>query len=163
RVWGVPITVFYCEGCQEALTDRKILDRVVALFREHSADIWYDKSAAELAGPDAKCEKCGGSAFRKEARLVGVWVGYGWNHPAVLTPSNQVPWPSNIYLEGGDQYRGWFHSSLLVGMALKGASPYRACAGAGWTLDEQGHAMHKSKGNAIEPDEIIKQGGAELI
>ena len=163
RVWGVPITVFYCEGCNEAITDRKILDRVVALFREHTADVWYAKTAAELMGPGVACPKCGGTSFRKENDILDVWFDSGSSHLAVLTPKNGLPWPSDIYLEGGDQYRGWFHSSLLIGVGLKGASPYRACAGAGWTLDEKGHAMHKSKGNAIEPEDFNKKYGAELL
>ncbi len=163
RFWGVPITVFYCEGCQEPFTDREVLDRIVAMFREHAADVWYEKSAAELIGTGAKCGKCGGGSFRKENDILDVWFESGCSHLETLTPENHLPWPSDMYMEGGDQYRGWFHSSLLVGVGLKGASPYRECATHGWTLDEQGHAMHKSKGNSIEPEEIIKQGGADLL
>jgi len=164
RIWGVPITVFYCEGCQEPFTNRKVLDRVVALFREHTADVWYEKSAAELMGIDVKCEKCGGLEFRKERDILDVWFDSGSSHLAVLTRENKLPWPSNMYMEGGDQYRGWFQSSLLIGVASDhGDAPYRECATHGWTLDEHGHAMHKSKGNAIEPEEIYKQGGAELL
>jgi isoleucyl-tRNA synthetase len=163
RVWGVPITVFYCEGCQEPFTNRKVLDHVVALFREHTSDVWYEKSAAELMGLDVKCEKCGGLEFRKERDILDVWFDSGSSHLAVLTRENKLPWPANMYIEGGDQFRGWFHSSLLIGVGLKGAAPYRECATTGWTLDEHGHAMHKSKGNSIEPDEIIKQGGADLL
>jgi isoleucyl-tRNA synthetase len=163
RVWGVPITVFYCEGCQEPFINRKVLDRVVAMFKEHTADIWYEKSAAELMGLDTKCEKCGGVEFRKERDILDVWFDSGSSHLAVLTPANKLPWPSSMYMEGGDQYRGWFHSSLLIGVGLRGEAPYKECATHGWTLDEHGHAMHKSKGNSIEPDEIIKQGGADLL
>ncbi len=163
RVWGVPIIVFYCEGCQEALTDRKILDRVVALFAEHSADIWYDRTAAELAGPDAVCPKCGGREFRKEKDILDVWFDSGSSHLAVLTPANDLPWPSNMYLEGADQYRGWFHSSLLVGVALRGEAPYKECATNGWTLDEQGRAMSKSLGIGIHPDQIIPKYGADVL
>jgi isoleucyl-tRNA synthetase len=167
RIWGVPITVFYCEGCQEPFTNRKVLDRVVELFKQHTADIWYEKSAAELMGlpghDAAKCEKCGGVEFRKERDILDVWFDSGSSHLAVLTPANGLSWPSNMYLEGGDQYRGWFHSSLLIGVGLKGDAPYRECLTHGWTLDEHGHAMHKSKGNSIEPEEIIKLGGAELL
>jgi isoleucyl-tRNA synthetase len=120
-------------------------------------------SAEELAGPDAKCSKCGAGAFRKENDILDVWFDSGCSHLAALTPGNDLPWPSDMYLEGGDQYRGWFHSSLLVGVALKGASPYRACAANGWVVDGEGRAMHKSKGNAIEPEDFIKQHGAELL
>src|SRR6202049_2839868 len=163
RVWGVPIVVFYCENCQEPLTDRKILDHVVNLFAEYSADIWYERSAAELIGPGVKCSRCGGAEFRKETDILDVWLDSGVSHLAVLTPENGIPWPSNLYLEGGDQYRGWFHSSLLVGVALRGEAPYRECATNGWTLDEQGRAMSKSLGIGVEPEEVIKKYGADVL
>jgi isoleucyl-tRNA synthetase len=163
RVWGVPIIAFYCDNCQEPMTERKVLDRVVALFREHTADAWYERSAAELVGPDVACARCGGREFRKESDILDVWFDSGSSHLAVLTPENGLPWPSNMYLEGGDQYRGWFHSSLLVGVALKGAAPYRECATNGWTLDEQGRAMSKSLGIGVEPEEVIKKYGADVL
>jgi isoleucyl-tRNA synthetase len=163
RVWGVPIIAFYCENCQEPMTERKVLDRVVDLFREHTADVWYERSAADLVGADVKCARCGGREFRKESDILDVWFDSGASHLAVLTPENGLPWPSNMYLEGGDQYRGWFHSSLLVGVALKGAAPYRECATNGWTLDEQGRAMSKSKGIGVEPEEVIKKYGADVL
>jgi isoleucyl-tRNA synthetase len=163
RVWGVPITVFYCEACSEPLTDRKILNRVVDLFRIFTADVWYSKSAAELIGEDVQCSKCNCASFRKETDILDVWFDSGASHLAVLTPENNLPWPSDMYLEGGDQYRGWFQSSLLIAVALKGSSPYRTSATAGWTLDGDGHAMHKSKGNAVEPEIFIKQHGADLL
>ena len=163
RVWGVPIVVFYCENCQEPLTDRKILDHVVKLFAEYSADVWYQRSAAELIGPGVKCARCGKTEFRKESDILDVWLDSGVSHLAVLRPENGMEWPSNLYLEGGDQYRGWFHSSLLVGVALKGEAPYRECATNGWTLDEQGRAMSKSLGIGIEPEEVIKKYGADVL
>lgn len=163
RVWGVPITVFYCEGCNEPLTDRKYLDRVVQLFHEHTADAWYERSAAELLGPEAGCPKCGGKEFRKENDILDVWFDSGSSHLAVLTKANSLPWPSDLYVEGGDQYRGWFHSSLLVGVGLHGGAPYRNCATHGWTLDADGRAMSKSLGNIIEPEKIVKQYGAEVL
>ncbi|MBZ5606092.1 MAG: isoleucine--tRNA ligase [Acidobacteriia bacterium] len=163
RVWGVPILVFYCESCNEPMTDRKILDRIVEEFRVHTADVWWAKSAAELVGPETACSKCGGKSFRKENDILDVWFDSGSSHLATLTAANNLDWPSDMYMEGGDQYRGWFHSSLLIGVGLMGDAPYRECATHGWTLDDKGHAMHKSKGNAIEPDEIIKKGGADLL
>ncbi len=163
RVWGVPITVFYCEGCQEPLTDRKVLDRVVKLFAEHTADVWYARSAADLVGHGVSCARCGGKEFRKETDILDVWFDSGSSHLAVLTPENGLQWPSDMYIEGGDQYRGWFHSSLLVGVGLKGAAPYRECATNGWTLDEQGRAMSKSQGIGIHPDEIIPKFGADVL
>jgi isoleucyl-tRNA synthetase len=163
RVWGVPIIVFYCEECSEPFTEKSVQEHVVALFREHTADVWYSKTAAELMGPGHKCAKCGGSSFRKETDILDVWFDSGSSHLAVLTPENELPWPSDMYLEGGDQYRGWFHSSLLVGVALKGEAPYRGCATHGWTLDADGRAMSKSAGNGIEPEEIVKKYGADIL
>ncbi len=163
RVWGVPIIVFYCEGCQEPLTDPGVLRTVVSQFHEHTADVWYSKSVAELIGTGHKCAKCGGAEFRKETDILDVWFDSGSSHLAVLTPENQLPWPSNLYLEGGDQYRGWFQSSLLIGVGLHGEAPYRESITHGWTLDEQGKAMSKSLGNSIEPEEIIKKYGADVL
>ncbi|MBI5283251.1 MAG: isoleucine--tRNA ligase [Candidatus Solibacter usitatus] len=163
RAWGVPITVFYCEACGETLSDRKYLDPVVNLFREHTADVWYDRTAAQLLPPDVKCVKCGAAEFRKENDILDVWFDSGSSHLAVLTAENDLPWPSDMYLEGGDQYRGWFHSSLLVGVGLRGQAPYRECATNGWALDGDGKAMSKSLGNVIEPEEIIKRYGADVL
>ncbi len=163
RVWGVPIIVFYCDKCREPLTDRKILDGIVALFREHSADVWYERSAAELLPAGAKCARCGATEFSKESDILDVWFDSGSSHLAVLNERFGLTWPADVYLEGGDQYRGWFHSSLLVGTGLKGGSPYRECALNGWVLDGEGKAMHKSLGNSIEPEEVIKHHGAEIL
>jgi isoleucyl-tRNA synthetase len=162
RTWGVPITVFYCDACNETLTDRKVLDRVVELFRKHTADAWYSMTAEELIGTGTVCVKCGGSTFRKENDILDVWFDSGVSHLAVLTKANDLTWPADMYLEGGDQYRGWFHSSLLIAVALKGAAPYRATATNGWTLDGEGHAMSKSRGSeAVE--KITNKYGADLL
>ncbi|MBV8550055.1 MAG: isoleucine--tRNA ligase [Acidobacteriaceae bacterium] len=163
RVWGVPITVFYCESCSEPFTDKGVLENVIAKFRQHTADVWYSETAAELMGPGCVCAKCGGTSFRKETDILDVWFDSGSSHLAVLTSANGLPWPSDMYLEGGDQYRGWFHSSLLIGVGLKNQSPYRECATHGWTLDAEGRAMSKSLGNTIEPEEIVKRKGADLL
>ena len=163
RVWGVPIIVFYCDKCREPLTDRKILEGIVALFREHSADVWYERSAAELLPAGTKCGKCGAADFSKESDILDVWFDSGSSHLAVLNQRFGLTWPADMYLEGGDQYRGWFHSSLLVGTGIKGGSPYRECALNGWVLDGEGKAMHKSLGNSIEPEEVIKHHGAEIL
>jgi isoleucyl-tRNA synthetase len=163
RVWGVPIIAFYCDNCQEPLRNRTVHDRVVELFREHTADVWYDRSAAELIGSGVSCARCGKGDFRKESDILDVWFDSGSSHLAVLTPENGLPWPSNMYLEGGDQYRGWFHSSLLVGVALKGAAPYRECATNGWTLDDKGRAMSKSLGIGVEPEQVISKHGADVL
>ena len=163
RVWGVPIIAFYCEDCNEAITDVPALRRVVKLFAQHTADVWYDKSAAELAGPGVKCPKCGSANLRKETDILDVWFDSGSSHLAVLDGHNHLRWPSDLYLEGGDQYRGWFHSSLLIGVMLRGEAPYHACATHGWALDQYGRAMSKSLGNTIEPQEIIKKYGADVL
>jgi isoleucyl-tRNA synthetase len=163
RVWGVPITVFYCEACREPVTDAGILRGVVKLFAEQTADVWYERSAAELLPAGYECAKCGGAEFAKETDILDVWFDSGSSHLAVLNHRFDLPWPADVYLEGGDQYRGWFHSSLLVGVGLKGGSPYRSCVLNGWVLDGEGKAMHKSLGNSIEPEEIIKDYGADLL
>jgi isoleucyl-tRNA synthetase len=161
--WGVPIIVFYCDQCREPLTDRKILDGIVALFRQHSADIWYQRTAAELLPAGTRCAKCGGGEFSKEYDVLDVWFDSGSSHLAVLNERFGLTWPADVYMEGGDQYRGWFHSSLLVGTGLKGGAPYRMCVLNGWVLDGEGRAMHKSLGNVIEPDQIIRRHGAEIL
>lgn len=163
RVWGVPIIVFYCDGCGEPFTEKSVLERVVARFREKTADVWYSETVAELMGEGWVCQKCGGREFRRENDILDVWFDSGSSHLAVLTDRNGLPWPSDMYIEGGDQYRGWFHSSLLIGVGLRGGAPYRECATHGWTLDAEGRAMSKSLGNTIEPEKIVKQYGADLL
>jgi len=163
RTWGVPIIVFYCDQCREPLTDRKILDGIVELFRQHSADVWYQRTAAELLPAGTRCAKCGGAEFSKEKDILDVWFDSGSSHLAVLNERFGLTWPADVYMEGGDQYRGWFHSSLLVGTGLKGGAPYRMCVLNGWVLDGEGRAMHKSLGNVIEPDQIIRRHGAEVL
>ncbi len=163
RVWGVPIVVFYCDQCREPLTDRHVLDGVVKLFAEFTADIWYERTAAELIPEDTSCHKCGGTEFSKEKDILDVWFDSGSSHLAVLREDNGLRWPADLYIEGGDQYRGWFHSSLLVGVGLRGEAPYRECATNGWALDGDGRPLSKSIGNGVAPEEIIKQYGAELV
>ncbi len=163
RVWGVPIVVFYCEQCRHPLTDRTILDSVVKLFAEHSADIWFEKTAAELVPAGTLCSKCGASSFTKENDILDVWFDSGSSHLATLNERYGLPWPADMYMEGGDQYRGWFQSSLLIGVALKGTAPYRVTATHGWTLDADGRPLSKSIGNGVAPEEIIRDYGAELI
>jgi isoleucyl-tRNA synthetase len=163
RVWGVPIVVFYCSACREPLTDKAILDSVVDLFETHSADIWFEKTAAELIPAGTVCKKCSGSEFSKENDILDVWFDSGSSHLATLRPENGLRWPADLYMEGGDQFRGWFQSSFLIGIALRDASPFRACATTGWTLDGDGRPLSKSLGNGTAPEEIIKEYGAELI
>jgi isoleucyl-tRNA synthetase len=163
RVWGVPITVFYCAKCRKPVTDRSILDGVVKLFAERTADAWYEMSAADLMGPGVRCSECGGEEFEKESDILDVWFDSGSSHLAVVNEGEGLHWPAELYIEGGDQYRGWFHSSLLVGVGLRGAAPYTNCATHGWTLDAEGRAMSKSIGNTVEPMDVVKKHGAELL
>jgi isoleucyl-tRNA synthetase len=163
RVWGVPIVVFYCGNCREPLTDRKILDAVVDLFAQRSADVWFERSAADLVPAGTVCSKCGSTEFTKENDILDVWFDSGSSHLAVLTEENGLHWPADLYMEGGDQYRGWFQSSLLIGVGLRGQAPYRATATHGWTLDGDGRPLSKSIGNGVAPEEIIEEYGAELV
>ena len=163
RIWGVPIAVFQCEGCNEFLNDKATNRAVVELFAREGADAWYKRPADEILPPKAKCAKCGATKFRKEMDIIDVWFESGSSHAAVLGHEPSLPWPADLYLEGGDQYRGWFHSSLLCAVGAKGGAPYRSVATNGWTLDPQGRAMHKSLGNAVDPVEITDKLGAEIV
>jgi isoleucyl-tRNA synthetase len=163
RVWGVPIAVFFCEGCGKLLDSKESHNAVVELFAREGADSWYMKDAASILPPGTRCAGCSGTTFRKETDIIDVWFESGSSHAAVLGHEPGLPWPADLYLEGGDQYRGWFHSSLLVAVGTRGHSPYRAVATNGWTLDPQGRATSKSLGNGIDPVEIAKKLGGEII
>jgi isoleucyl-tRNA synthetase len=159
RFWGVPIIVFYCEGCGKRLEDYAALRNVVKWFEKEGADAWYKHSPQELLPAGTKCA-CGASSWRKEDDILDVWFDSGSSHLAVLKGPE---WPADVYLEGPDQYRGWFHSSLLVATGVRDASPYRQIVTHGWTLDEQGRPMSKSLGNTLYPNEICERWGADLL
>ncbi|HVW86857.1 MAG TPA: isoleucine--tRNA ligase [Bryobacteraceae bacterium] len=163
RVWGVPIVVFYCDQCRHPLTDRKILDSVVNLFAEHSADVWFERAAMDLIPAGTACAKCGSATFTKENDILDVWFDSGSSHLATLNDDYGLRWPADLYMEGGDQYRGWFQSSLLIGVGLRDSAPYRETATHGWTLDADGRPLSKSIGNGVAPEEIIRDYGSELI
>jgi len=163
RVWGVPITVFHCEGCQKPVLDPAWVRPAVELFRQEGADAWYSHPVEDLLPASAKCPACGSVHFRKELDILDVWFDSGASHFAVLGRRPDLPWPSDVYLEAGDQYRGWFHSSLLVAMATHGQAPYRTVLTHGWVLDAERRAMSKSLGNVIDPNEVIKTHGAEIL
>jgi isoleucyl-tRNA synthetase len=163
RVWGVPIPAFYCAGCEEALSDSAIVNHVADIFARDSADAWYERPASELLPEGYKCSRCGGTEWTKETDILDVWFDSGVSSIAVLEHRENLHWPADVYLEGGDQYRGWFNSSLMVGLATHDAAPYKAVLTHGWMLDGQGKAMHKSAGNAIAPDEVMKDSGAEIL
>ena len=162
RVWGVPIAVLFCNPCNQPLNDTAVQRAVVELVRTQGADAWYRTAVEQLAG-SAKCAKCGGRDFRKEMDIIDVWFESGSSHAAVLGHDPKLPWPADMYIEGGDQHRGWFQSSLLCAVGTRGAAPYRMTATCGWTLDPQGRAMHKSLGNAVDPTEIIERLGGEIV
>ncbi len=163
RVWGVPITVVSCEGCGERLTDTKILRQAIERFKTEGADAWYKYSAEELLPAGIKCAKCGHEKFRKEMDILDVWFDSGSSHLAVLREEGENRWPADLYLEGNDQYRGWFHSSLLIAVGAKGAAPYRGVVTHGWVLDGNGAPMSKSLGNVIAPREIWEKYGADIL
>ena len=160
RFWGVPIISLTCEACGKRLDDFSALRNVIRWFEKEGADAWYSHPAEELLPPGTKCP-CGGVKWRKENDILDVWFDSGSSHLAVLTGPGE--WPADVYLEGPDQYRGWFHSSLLVGVGVRDKSPYRGVVTHGWTLDEQGRPMSKSLGNVIEPAEICEKWGADLL
>jgi isoleucyl-tRNA synthetase len=159
RFWGVPIIVFYCDACGKRLEDFKALRNVVKWFEKEGADAWYKHTPEELLPAGTKCS-CGGSKWRKENDILDVWFDSGSSHLSVLKGPE---WPADIYLEGPDQYRGWFHSSLLVATGVRDAAPYRGVVTHGWTLDEQGRPMSKSLGNTLYPIEICERWGADLL
>ena len=163
RVWGVPLTVFYCRDCNKPILDANLAQHALELFRKEGADAWYAHPEAELLPPGAHCPDCGGKNLRRETDILDVWFDSGSSHYAVLGHRPDLPWPSDIYLEAGDQYRGWFHSSLLVALGTNGRAPYRQVLTHGWVLDAQGRAMSKSIGNVIDPQEVIKTHGAEVL
>ncbi|HEV8589419.1 MAG TPA: class I tRNA ligase family protein, partial [Pyrinomonadaceae bacterium] len=163
RVWGVPIPAFYCAKCQHVVADANVIRHVADIFEKESADAWYKREASELLPENFACEKCGATEFTKETDILDVWFDSGSSSIAVLENRESLRWPADVYIEGGDQFRGWFNSSLMVGLAVHDRAPYDAVLCHGWTLDAQGKAMHKSLGNAVSPDEVIPKLGAEIL
>jgi isoleucyl-tRNA synthetase len=162
RSWGVPIPAFKCRACGAPLADARVARHVAAVFAAEGSNAWFLRDAAALAPPGASCPACGGAKFDKEFNILDVWFESGASHN-VLERESGLSWPSDVYIEGHDQHRGWFNSSLLVGVGAKGASPFRACITHGHVLDDQGRAMSKSLGNVIVPGEVIKRSGAEIV
>ncbi|HEV8137414.1 MAG TPA: isoleucine--tRNA ligase [Pyrinomonadaceae bacterium] len=163
RVWGVSIPVFYCAKCNEAVADPAVINHVADIFEKESGDAWYVREARDLLPEGYVCKGCGAAEWTKETDILDVWFDSGTSSIAVLENREELRWPADVYIEGGDQFRGWFNSSLMVGLAAHDKAPYKTVITHGWTLDAQGKAMHKSAGNAIEPDVVIKQSGAEII
>jgi isoleucyl-tRNA synthetase len=159
RFWGVPIIVFYCDACGTRLEDFSALRNVVKWFEREGADAWYQHTPEELLPAGTKCS-CGATKWRKENDILDVWFDSGSSNLAVLKGPE---WPADVYLEGPDQYRGWFHSSLLIATGLRHKAPYRSVVTHGWTLDEKGTPMSKSLGNTLYPAEICDKWGADLL
>ena len=162
RIWGVPIPAFYCD-CGESIVSPDTIERVAQLFGEEGSNAWFKKSAAELLPPGFTCPACGGDNFRKETDTMDVWFDSGVSHRAVLTNRENLSWPCDLYLEGSDQHRGWFQSSLSTSVATTGLPPYRAVLTHGMVVDGEGKKMSKSLGNVVSPDEVWDQYGADVL
>ncbi|HKY27453.1 MAG TPA: isoleucine--tRNA ligase, partial [Pyrinomonadaceae bacterium] len=163
RVWGVSIPVFYCAKCKEAVAEPEIINRVADVFELESADAWYTREAHEFLPEGYQCRKCGTAEWTKETDILDVWFDSGSSSIAVLENRPELRWPADAYIEGGDQFRGWFNSSLMLGLAVHDRAPYETVLTHGWTVDAQGKAMHKSGDNAVPPGEVIKESGAEIL
>jgi isoleucyl-tRNA synthetase len=163
RTWGVPLTVLTCEGCGEVLKDKAVADKIVSIFAEEGADAWFKYEASHFTGDKCSCKECGGTAFLKETDILDVWFDSGVSYAAVLEEREELQAPADLYLEGSDQHRGWFQSSLLASVGTRGTPPYKGVLTHGFVVDGQGKKMSKSVGNVIAPEEIIKKYGAEIL
>ncbi len=163
RKWGVPIPIFYCDQCGADIVTPETIDHIANLFHDHGSNIWFEKTADELVPEGFVCPRCGHKHFSKESDIMDVWFDSGSTHAAVVDQRDELHFPADVYLEGGDQYRGWFQSSMLTSIATKGVAPYKQIITHGWTVDGEGRAMHKSLGNAVAPDEVIKDYGADML
>lgn len=163
RKWGVPIPIFYCEDCGEPLIDKEAMLAVADLFEKEGSNAWFTHSAEEILPHSYKCSKCSSEKFVKEKDIMDVWFDSGSTHAAVLKNRPYLQYPADLYLEGADQYRGWFQSSLLTSVATMGTAPYKAVLTHGWVVDGKGRVMHKSLGNGIDPKEVIDKYGADVL
>ena len=164
RRWGLPIPVFYCKDCGKPVSTPASIEKISKLFDEFGSNIWFEKDAMELAPEGLTCPHCGGKTFDKEKDTLDCWFDSGSTHFASLMHRTPELWPADVYLEGADQYRGWFQSSLLTSVgALDQGAPFRQVLTHGWTVDGQGRAMHKSLGNGVDPADLIKEFGADIV
>jgi isoleucyl-tRNA synthetase len=163
RAWGVPIPAVDCTACGEAILTTALVEKAAAVFERYNADAWYERPIEEFLPEHFTCPSCGGTSFERERDILDVWFDSGSSHEAVLARSPELGWPADMYLEGSDQHRGWFQSSLLVALATRGRPPYREVLTHGFLIDLEGRKMSKSVGNAISPQEVIKESGAEII
>ena len=162
RTWGVPIPIIYCKDCQKPIVNDTTIRDIAELFRKEGADAWWTKDLSEFLSPEVQCE-CGCKEFTKEYDIMDVWFDSGVSHSAVMEQYDCLQWPADLYLEGADQYRGWFQSSLLTSVVYKGSAPYKAVCTHGWVVDGEGRKMSKSLGNGIMPEEIVKKYGADIL
>ncbi len=163
RSWGVPITAFSCTACGEYIADGTIMDHVAEIFKKESSDVWFDWPAEKLMPEGTKCPKCGVASFEKENDILDVWFDSGVSHAAVLEANPKLKSPADLYLEGSDQHRGWFHSSLLESVGSRGRAPYKSVLTHGFVLDGAGRKMSKSMGNVVAPEDVIKKFGADVL
>ncbi|MDE5620427.1 MAG: isoleucine--tRNA ligase [Ruminococcus sp.] len=162
RTWGVPIPIIYCKNCGKPIVNDDTIKAIADLFRAEGSDAWWTKDVKEFIPESVKCD-CGCGEFTKEYDIMDVWFDSGVSHSAVMEQHKGLTWPADLYLEGADQYRGWFQSSLLTSVVYKGSAPYKAVCTHGWVVDGQGKTMHKSLGNGIDPSEITDQYGADIL
>lgn len=163
RAWGVPITVFYCEACDEAVVDPAVMRRVADVFEKEGADAWFTHPAEDFLGADYACPKCGHTHFSKESDILDVWFDSGVSFAAVAGQEKNMGLPVDLYLEGADQHRGWFHSTLLIALMTRGHAPYKSVLTHGFVVDGQGKKMSKSLGNFVPPEKNLKELGAEIL
>ena len=163
RVWGVPIPAVDCATCGEAIITTELVNKTAAVFEQYGADAWYERPTEEFIPEGLTCAKCGGTAFEREMNILDVWFDSGSSHEAVLSAWPELTWPADVYLEGTDQHRGWFQSSLMVGLGTRGRPPFRQIVTNGFLIDVDGKKMSKSVGNAIQPQDVIKESGADII
>jgi isoleucyl-tRNA synthetase len=163
RSWGVPIPVFYCNQCHEPLLSPALCDHVADIFLREGSDAWFARPVASLLPPDTRCARCGGESFSREEDILDVWFDSGVSHAAVVEVHPQLRSRADLYLEGSDQHRGWFHTALLTSVATRERAPYQSVLTHGFTLDGKGRKMSKSLGNVIAPQEIMKKFGAEIL
>ncbi|MFP4021668.1 MAG: isoleucine--tRNA ligase [Halanaerobium sp.] len=163
KKWGVPIPIFFCDDCGEAIINDQTLDSVKAIFAEEGSAAWYERSAEELLPEGYSCPHCESKNFSKEEDIMDVWFDSGSSHKAVLETRDNLSWPAQVYLEGTDQYRGWFNSSLLTAVATEGRAPYNEVITNGFTVDKKGNKMSKSQGNVVSPHKVIDQYGADIL
>ncbi|MCS7224055.1 MAG: isoleucine--tRNA ligase, partial [Armatimonadetes bacterium] len=163
RAWGVGIPVLYCDHCHQPVVTKETIQAIAGTIRKEGLEAWFEKTPSELLPKGFTCPDCGSSSFTKETDVLDVWFDSGCTHLAVLERRPELSWPADLYLEGSDQHRGWFNSSLMVSIAVKGTAPYRAVLTHGWVLDEQGRSMHKSLGNVVAPEAVIRQYGADVL